>query len=141
MDPRVVYVRDVQLCTIVIQYAEGGDLRTHIDKAGKLSESETRCILQQIVRALRRYHEVGMAKRDLRLEHILLCDGAPGVPHIKLCDFAYSKTEQVNRCARLCGFPLITCTHCHHRHSQRPQVCIGLAGVHRPRRDHGADPQ
>ena len=82
-----------------LQYAEGGDLRSHSEKAGKLSEGEARCILQQVVRALRRYHEIGMCKRDLRLEHVLLCGGPPGSPCIKLCDFAYSKTEQVNRYA------------------------------------------
>lgn len=86
------------------QYAEGGDLKTHIARSGKLSEAEARTILHQVVRALQRYHAVGMAKRDLRLEHVLLCKGGTtGAPCIKLCDFAYSKTEQVNRYCAVSG--------------------------------------
>jgi len=40
-------------------------------------------------------HELGIANRDIKLENLLLDDALP-LPHVKICDFGYSKNEYVD---------------------------------------------
>ena len=45
--------------------------------------------------ALEFCHELGIANRDIKLENTLM-DGARPYPHVKICDFGYSKNEYVD---------------------------------------------
>ena len=50
---------------------------------------------QQLVVALEFCHELGIANRDIKLENTLM-DGSRPYPHVKICDFGYSKNEYVD---------------------------------------------
>eukprot|EP00887_Chlorella_sp_A99_P001753 scaffold19.g1753.t1 len=76
---------------IVMEYAAGGDLFSHVAAAGGLSEDRARWFFQQFVLAVAYMHSRGVANRDIKLENTLL-DDSP-VPLLKICDFGYSKSE------------------------------------------------
>ncbi len=64
------------------------------DPSHQLSRSCCR-FFQQLVVALEFCHELGIANRDIKLENTLM-DGARPYPHVKICDFGYSKNEYVD---------------------------------------------
>lgn len=97
--PNIVQLLDLFVTSrhlaIVMEFVDGGPLRSVIEQRGRMPEADARWVLRQVARALQQYHAVGMTKRDMRLENVLLC-GDQARPLVKLCDFAYSKSEQVN---------------------------------------------
>ncbi|XP_010937485.1 serine/threonine-protein kinase SAPK2-like [Elaeis guineensis] len=75
---------------IVMEYAAGGDLFDRISKAKRFNENEARFFFQQIISGVSYCHSMQICHRDLKLENTLL-DGNEA-PHIKICDFGYSKS-------------------------------------------------
>lgn len=86
---------------IVMEYAPGGDLFEYVLKnkgsigCQGLPEDTARWFFQQMMVALDFCHELGVANRDIKLENILLDDALP-LPHLKICDFGYSKNEFID---------------------------------------------
>jgi serine/threonine protein kinase len=71
----------------VSEYCAGGDLRAYITHKKRLSESDARLFLSEILIAIEELHKNGIIHRDIKLDNILIDkDG-----HIKLTDFGLSK--------------------------------------------------
>ncbi|CAB3398548.1 unnamed protein product [Caenorhabditis bovis] len=76
------------LC-FVMEFANGGELFTHIRKCSTFSENRTRFYGAEIVLALGYLHSLSIVYRDMKLENLLLDkDG-----HIKIADFGLCKEE------------------------------------------------
>jgi serine/threonine protein kinase len=101
---RDTFVDDEYLC-IVMEYADGGDLGTHIQRATSGGEAFTEeQILQwfvQLALALNHLHERGVLHRDLKTQNVFLSSSG----HVKLGDFGIatrfdSTEQQAATCAR-----------------------------------------
>ncbi|KFM24191.1 Serine/threonine-protein kinase SAPK9 [Auxenochlorella protothecoides] len=92
-----VFLTDTHLA-IVLEHAGAGDLASLVAARGALAEPLARALFQQAASALAFLHSLGAHNREARLESKLLVPGAaPGDPPVvKVQDFAYSKTEQIN---------------------------------------------
>jgi 5'-AMP-activated protein kinase catalytic alpha subunit len=73
---------------LIMEYAEGGELFTHIIEQGNLSEDESRNIFQQIIDAIDYFHQIGICHRDLKPENILF--DTEEKKRIKIIDFGLS---------------------------------------------------
>ncbi|KAL3130826.1 hypothetical protein ABBQ38_000161 [Trebouxia sp. C0009 RCD-2024] len=103
--PSIIQFKEVFLTpkslAIVMEYAPGGDLFEYVLKhkasvaCQGLPEDTARWFFQQMMVALDFCHELGIANRDIKLENILLNDALP-LPHLKICDFGYSKNEYID---------------------------------------------
>nr|XP_004656574.2 putative sperm motility kinase W [Jaculus jaculus] len=97
---------------IVLEYAEGGDLRRRIRLTGRLQEQEAQRVFRQIVDAVHYCHQRGIAHRDIKTSNILL----DGEGNAKLSDFGLAtKCKPGKRLQRRCGTysfipPEIFCT-------------------------------
>lgn len=60
-----------------------------------MREDVARWIFQQLIFGLDYCHRKGVANRDIKLENVLLQSGARR-PLVKLCDFGYSKHEDLD---------------------------------------------
>jgi serine/threonine-protein kinase SRK2 len=95
--PHVIALREVFLTqrhlVLVMEYAPGGDLFSHVRARGGLPEDEARWYFQQIAIAIDYCHRLGVCSRDIKLENTLLNSmPGPGIrPLVKLCDFGFSK--------------------------------------------------
>ncbi|TPX40195.1 hypothetical protein SeLEV6574_g06740 [Synchytrium endobioticum] len=74
---------------LVLQYACGGELFTHLGIEGMFSEEQASFYIAELVLALDHLHQLGIIYRDLKPENCLL--DAEG--HILLTDFGLSKTS------------------------------------------------
>ena len=72
---------------IVQEYASEGDLLSHVKQHGRLSESEAKGLVLQIVQGVRYCHQHNILHRDIKLENILLDKGQV----VKICDFGVSR--------------------------------------------------
>jgi serine/threonine protein kinase len=72
---------------IVLELAEGGSLRSRLQRSGSLPWAEAATLVQQVARSLGGLHQDGIIHRDLKPENILLQgDGRP-----LLSDFGLAK--------------------------------------------------
>ncbi|WP_433928517.1 serine/threonine-protein kinase [Sorangium cellulosum] len=93
--PHVVRVFDVGFTDqgvpyIVMEHLEGQTLHDLVERRGRLSLSETVCILRQLGAALARAHEAGIVHRDIKPENIFLVEGERE-PFVKVLDFGIAK--------------------------------------------------
>lgn len=80
------FVHEHKLC-IVIEFVQGGDLRTYLDQnKNPLPEETVVRFMKQLVSALKHCHENGIIHRDLKPENILLTANL----QVKLSDFGVS---------------------------------------------------
>ncbi|KAL9253130.1 Serine/threonine-protein kinase SAPK1-like protein [Drosera capensis] len=93
--PNIIAFKEVFLTpthlAIVMEYAAGGELFERICIAGRFSEDEARYFFQQLISGVSYCHSMEICHRDLKLENTLL-DGS-SEPHLKICDFGYSKAK------------------------------------------------
>ncbi|XP_022799841.1 serine/threonine-protein kinase par-1-like isoform X2 [Stylophora pistillata] len=90
---------------IVTEYVSGGELLTHLrsQPESKLSESQARPIMRQLISALHHMHENGIVHRDLKMENILLDESKK---NIKIVDFGLSNICQGDTLLKTqCGSP------------------------------------
>jgi serine/threonine protein kinase len=88
---------------MVMDYARGGELFTHIRRLGRLPEDMARFYAAEILLGMDWLHERGIIYRDLKPENVLLdADG-----HIKLSDFGLSKLGLIQEryTFSVCGTP------------------------------------
>lgn len=89
---------------LVTEYASGGDLYTHMTRAGTFSEDHAKFFLAQIAIGLQHCHDQGVIYRDLKPENILIDkDG-----YAKLADFGLCKlgvTSSLRGGRSFCGTP------------------------------------
>ena len=90
--PHVVKALDVffanKTYAIVFEYMNGGDLRSHMDKAITLSQALI--IMSQVISGLKQIHQQGIIHRDLKPENILVHRENKEVTY-KVCDFNISR--------------------------------------------------
>jgi serine/threonine protein kinase len=72
--------------SIILEYAEGGDLFTYVRNKIKLSENECKYFILQIIEAIEHCHMNNIVHCDIKLENILLTKDHV----VKLADFGYS---------------------------------------------------
>lgn len=80
---------------IFLEFMNGGDLLTRIQKCGHLSESLTKCLFYQICVGIEYLHSKGVTHRDLKPENILLATVDP-YTLVKISDFGLSKRVTSN---------------------------------------------
>ncbi|KAI6227750.1 Ribosomal protein S6 kinase [Aphelenchoides fujianensis] len=82
----------------VLEYLAGGELFTHLEKEGVVSETAARFYLAEITLALGHLHRCRIVFRDLKPENIML----DSTGHVKLTDFGLSK-EGEEKTFTFCG--------------------------------------
>ena len=112
--PHVVQIHDHGLDRgvpfIVMEFLDGEDLGTRLNREGRLSVVDTATILVQLARGLRHAHEAGIVHRDLKPSNVFLaqCDDEEIV---KIVDFGIAKkigvglATDVTRTGVLVGSP------------------------------------
>jgi serine/threonine protein kinase len=85
---------------MVLEFVPGGELFTHLRKAGKFTNDQTRFYAAQIVMAIQCLHTEGVVYRDLKPENLLLDDEG----YLKIADFGFAKYVE-DRTWTLCGTP------------------------------------
>jgi len=91
-EPHMVYM--------LLEYVNGGELFTHLRKAGRFSKEFTKFYVGQIVLVLQYLHAKQIVYRDLKPENLLI--GAAG--YLKITDFGFAKIVEENTWT-LCGTP------------------------------------
>jgi len=79
------------------EYCHGGDMRAMIVRKKRLSESDARLYLAEIIIAIEELHRNGVIHRDIKLDNILIDKEG----HIKLTDFGLSKEGCLRRNLRV----------------------------------------
>merc|ERR1712166_1608166 len=85
---------------MLLEYIIGGELFTHLRKAGKFNNDHTRFYAAQIVMALQYLHNDSIVYRDLKPENLLL----DLTGYLKITDFGFAKKVE-DRTWTLCGTP------------------------------------
>ncbi|KAI9094599.1 camp-dependent protein kinase 9 [Phlyctochytrium arcticum] len=85
---------------MLLEYVVGGELFSHLRKAGRFSNDMTRFYAAEIVLAIEYLHEQDIIYRDLKPENLLLDERG----HIKITDFGFAKKVE-DRTWTLCGTP------------------------------------
>ncbi|GAB3999064.1 hypothetical protein GCM10028807_48260 [Spirosoma daeguense] len=96
--PNVVRVRDVQLDMpmpfIVMEWVEGGNLRTLLGEQGYLDVSNTIRLGLQMAEAFKAIHSRGIIHRDIKPENILFRPLPSGEIHFLLTDFGVARLRE-----------------------------------------------
>ncbi|KAJ6252137.1 serine/threonine-protein kinase ypk2/ykr2 [Anaeramoeba flamelloides] len=74
---------------MVLDYAPGGELFSHLKKNGKFSKDRTRLYVAEIILGLEHLHKMDIIYRGLKPENLLIDEGG----HIKIADFSYVRTD------------------------------------------------
>lgn len=91
---------DADRIYILMEYVVGGELFSHLRKAGKFPNDVAKFYSAEVVLAFEYLHSKDIVYRDLKPENLLLnCDG-----NIKITDFGFAK-RVVDRTFTLCGTP------------------------------------
>ncbi|KAJ1548326.1 hypothetical protein HK405_003656 [Cladochytrium tenue] len=85
---------------MLLEYVIGGELFSHLRRAGRFSNDMTRFYAAEIVLALEYLHSMDIIYRDLKPENLLLDE----LGHIKITDFGFAKKVE-DRTWTLCGTP------------------------------------
>ncbi|GAA6063530.1 hypothetical protein JCM10212_006703 [Sporobolomyces blumeae] len=92
--------QDEQNLYLLLEYVQGGELFSHLRRAGRFSADVTRFYIANLVLALEHLHRQDIIYRDLKPENLLI--GADG--HLKVTDFGFAKFVP-DRTYTLCGTP------------------------------------
>lgn len=80
---------------MLLEYVIGGELFSHLRKAGRFTNDMTRFYAAEIVLAIEYLHARDIIYRDLKPENLLLDSSG----HIKITDFGFAKRVE-DRCVR-----------------------------------------
>lgn len=89
---------------LVVEYCEGGDLRSALHAAGKFKEREAARVVKQLLEGVAYLHSQGIVHRDLKLANVLV--GGKSV--VKICDFGVAARLSCRTAQErwtLCGTP------------------------------------
>jgi serine/threonine protein kinase len=94
--PNVIPIYDTGPCDdllyIAMRYVAGSDLRTVLNKHGRISPGQALPLIGQAGRALDAAHRLGLVHRDVKPANILIERGADGDPdHVYVADFGLTK--------------------------------------------------
>ncbi len=85
---------DDDLPFLVMELLKGEDLRTRLQREGRLPLAEVVHIAGQVARALRGAHAAGIVHRDLKPDNIFLCERDDDPMFVKIVDFGISKVSR-----------------------------------------------
>eukprot|EP00163_Fabomonas_tropica_P033203 TRINITY_DN861_c1_g1_i1.p1 TRINITY_DN861_c1_g1~~TRINITY_DN861_c1_g1_i1.p1 ORF type:complete len:329 (+),score=84.07 TRINITY_DN861_c1_g1_i1:450-1436(+) len=92
--------QDTKNLYMLLEYVPGGELFSHLRKAGRFPNDTTRFYAGQIVLAIQHLHAQDIIYRDLKPENLLLSSKG----NIKITDFGFAKKVE-ERTWTLCGTP------------------------------------
>ncbi|KAI9325783.1 camp-dependent protein kinase [Zopfochytrium polystomum] len=92
--------QDEKTIFMLLEYVVGGELFSHLRRAGRFSNDMTRFYAAEILLALEYLHSMDIIYRDLKPENLLLDDKG----HVKITDFGFAKKVE-DRTWTLCGTP------------------------------------
>jgi len=96
------YAKDDHFVYIVMESINGGELFTHLRRARKFNDEQSKFYGLQVAAAFAHIHSKNIIHRDLKPENILLCANG----YSKLTDFGFAKIiEPGTRTYTLCGTP------------------------------------
>jgi serine/threonine-protein kinase len=103
----------------VMELAEGENLRSLVERYGRLAETTAAEIIRQVCAALDEAHRQGIVHRDIKPENILV-QTTPGGLQVKLLDFGIAalrdvKPGRLTRTGGVVGTP----------HYMSPEQCLG----------------
>ncbi|KAL6131174.1 hypothetical protein ACLB2K_069552 [Fragaria x ananassa] len=91
---------------LVLEYCDGGDLATYIQRHGKVSETVARHFMRQLAAGLQVLQEKHLIHRDLKPQNLLLSANEE-TPLLKIGDFGFARSVTPQDLAdTLCGSPL-----------------------------------
>jgi serine/threonine protein kinase len=94
--------QDDERLYMVMDYIVGGELFTHLRKAGRFPNDVGKFFAAEIVIILEYLHKKDVMYRDLKPENILIANDG----HLKLTDFGFSKViREQEKAWTLCGTP------------------------------------
>jgi serine/threonine protein kinase len=80
---------------MILPYCDSGDLNTHIENNGFLSENDAKRIISQVLQAIKFCHENNIMHTDIKTNNIIL--NKEGTEYVfYLCDFGSSKFESAD---------------------------------------------
>ncbi|KAG0298291.1 hypothetical protein BGZ98_000256 [Dissophora globulifera] len=85
---------------MLLEYVIGGELFSHLRRAGRFTNDMTRFYAAEIVLAIEYLHSMDIIYRDLKPENLLL----DSTGHVKITDFGFAKRVE-DRTWTLCGTP------------------------------------
>ncbi|KAL0113631.1 hypothetical protein PUN28_012638 [Cardiocondyla obscurior] len=94
------YFKDNSYLYMVLPFAQGGEMFTHLRRMGRFDESLARFYAAQVALALEYLHHCSLIYRDLKPENILIENNG----YIRMTDFGFCKKIE-NRTWTLCGTP------------------------------------
>jgi len=98
----VGFAKDLCYVYIVMECISGGELFTHLRRARKFTDEQSKFYAAQIAAAFAHMHNKNIIHRDLKPENILLLPNG----YCKLTDFGFAKVlEPGTRTYTLCGTP------------------------------------
>lgn len=110
--PNVVRVREVQLSAkmpyVVMDFVEGGDLRSLLRQNGQLDVLTTIRLGLQLMGAFRAMHALNVTHRDVKPENILYRKLVSGELHFLLTDFGIAKLWADDSIKTMTGQSLMT---------------------------------
>merc|ERR1719168_385843 len=96
------YAKDDHFVYIIMECITGGELFTHLRRARKFSDEQSKFYAAQVGAAFAHIHSKNIIHRDLKPENILMCPNG----YSKLTDFGFAKImEPGTRTYTLCGTP------------------------------------
>ncbi|MDA8017138.1 MAG: serine/threonine protein kinase [Thermoanaerobaculia bacterium] len=129
--PNIVTVYDIEeqghVAFLAMEYIEGADLQTLLDRRGALEPEEVIPLAAQIARGLAVAHEHGLVHHDIKPGNILL--GAAG--EVKLTDFGVSQLISASTKVRdvICGTPGYLAPECFAGGKYGPEADLWAFGV------------
>lgn len=115
---------------MLLEFVQGGELFSHLRRAGRFSPDVSRFYIANLVLVLEHLHKQDIVYRDLKPENLLI--GADG--HIKVTDFGF-----VSRAAPSSGVQMLTLRSRAGQIRAGPDVhalrhsCVSLASMRRGR--------
>jgi len=92
--PNIIKLHEIwewnEVCFLVLEYCEGGELFNYILKQKHLSEAEAAMIMKQLFSALLYVHSMNISHRDIKPENFMLAK-ADDSSCVKMIDFGLSK--------------------------------------------------
>jgi serine/threonine protein kinase len=98
------YLASPELCYLVTEYAQGGDLKKHLNSLTRFQPGNALKVITQVLSALEAIHAGGIIHRDIKPENILLSDDGT----IRIIDFGIAILPTEERSIALGSAPLGT---------------------------------
>jgi serine/threonine-protein kinase len=85
---------DDGLLYVVMEYVQGADVATVLEKGGPMPPERVQKILTQVCGSLEEAHKRGIVHRDLKPENVVLCERAGQTDWVEVLDFGIAKRQE-----------------------------------------------